>query len=37
VHYDDFAADDWSGSIGVVIAAAFGALRPKLWRMVVKR
>lgn len=37
LHYDDFADDDWSGNIGVVVAAAFGALRPKLWRMVVKR
>lgn len=37
MHYDDFAADDWPGSVGVVVAAAFGALRPRLWRMAVKR
>jgi predicted ATP-grasp superfamily ATP-dependent carboligase len=37
LHYDDFAADDWRGNFGTVIAAAAGLFSPALWRVAIKR
>jgi hypothetical protein len=37
LHYDDFAADDWGGNFGTIIAAAAGLFSPALWRVAIKR
>jgi predicted ATP-grasp superfamily ATP-dependent carboligase len=37
LYYDDFAADDWCGNVGTIVAAAGGLLSPALWRVAIKR
>ena len=37
LHYDDFAADDLRGSLGVLAATAAGAFSPRLWRIAIRR
>ena len=37
LHYDDFAADDWRGSVATVLCTAAQAMRPDMWKLAIRR